>query len=68
MADVTALRKRIDDSGITMVSIANQTGISRETLYNRLNEEGEFKASEITALTKVLNLGMAEREQIFFSD
>jgi len=68
MVDVKALRDRIDKSGVTMVFVAEQTGILRETLYNRFNEEGEFKASEITALTKVLKLSQQERNAIFFAE
>jgi hypothetical protein len=66
MVNVNALKEQIEKSGMTMVFIAERAGILRETLYNRLNEQGEFKASEITALTKVLKLSRNERDRIFF--
>lgn len=68
MTDVEALKKRIANSGMTMVFIANKTGILRETLYNRMNSVNcDFKASEISSLTKVLGLSKEERDAIFFA-
>lgn len=66
MVDIELLRKKIEMSGMTMVSVASKSGILRETLYNRLNGSGEFKASEIAALTRVLHLSRKERDNIFF--
>lgn len=67
MSDIDLLKKKIEQSGMKMTSIAKKAGVPRETLYNRLNERGEFKASEITALTSVLNLSKDERDKIFLS-
>lgn len=67
MPDFDELNKKIDKSGMTMVAIAEQTGILRGTLYNRLNGIGEFTASEIVALTNVLHLTKSERDHIFLS-
>lgn len=66
MTDVFLLRKKMEDSGMTVTFIAKKAGILRETLYNRIKGAGDFKASEIVALTKVLNLSRNERDQIFF--
>ena len=52
MTDVKALKKCIEDSGMTVVAIAEKSGILRETLYNRL-KTGDFKLSEICALSTV---------------
>ena len=68
MTDLKLLDAKIKDSGITMVALSSKTGILRETLYNRLNGKGEFKASEIMAISKALYLSNAERESIFFAD
>lgn len=67
MVNLEKLRARIDNSGMTMVAVAKQTGITRETLYNRLSSKGEFTASEIAALTDVLKLTKKERDEIFFA-
>ena len=66
MANADLLREKIDSSGMTYTFIARQCGISRETLYNRL-EKPDFKASEIIALTRVLRLTKTERDKIFFN-
>ena len=46
MTNVVALKKRMDETGMTITSIAEKSGILRETLYNRL-KTGDFKMSEI---------------------
>lgn len=65
MTDIELLKSKIDESGMTMMAIAQKAGIVRETLYNRLNGIGEFTASEIVGLTKSLHLTSRERDDIF---
>ncbi|MBQ6622113.1 MAG: helix-turn-helix transcriptional regulator [Mogibacterium sp.] len=67
MTDIEALKAVIADSGMTMTAISEKAGIRRETLYNRLNGVGEFSASEIVGLTRVLRLTKRERDHIFLS-
>lgn len=67
MTNVDALRKCMDESGMKIVSIAKKSGMLRETLYNRL-KTGDFKISEICALSSVLNLSKEKRDEIFFGD
>ena len=66
MTNVELLRSILYESGMTVVAIAEKSGILRETLYNRMAGKGEFKASEIQALTQVLRLTRKERDDIFF--
>lgn len=68
MVNMELLKSKINESGMTMVSIAEKVGVLRETLYNRLNGAGDFKASEIEALTRVLRLTRDERDKIFFAN
>ena len=68
MIDFELLEKVIRDSGMTITAIAEKSNILRETLYNRLNGKGEFKASEIYSISKVLNFTNEERDAIFFKD
>lgn len=68
MADIELLKNKIESSGMTMSSVAKKSGIVRETLYNRLNEIGEFTASEIVGLSKTLRLSIEERDQIFLNE
>ncbi len=67
MVDLNKLKTTIDDSGITIVSIAGKIGISREGLYKKLSGEAEFKASEIEKITEALRLSKEERDAIFFA-
>lgn len=53
---------------MTIVAIAEKSGILRETLYNKLNGSVEFKASEILRLSKALRLSTEERDLIFFTE
>lgn len=65
MPNIDLLKKKITDSGMTVVAIAEKSDILRETLYNRLNGKGEFTASEIVGLTKALSLSRKDRDDIF---
>lgn len=67
MTDVVALKKCMDESGMKVKSIAEKSGILRETLYNRL-KTGDFKISEICALSRVLNLSKEQINAIFFEN
>ena len=67
MINTKLLEKKISDSGMTMVSLAEKTGILRESLYNKLKGNTEFKASEISSLSKVLRLSTRERDAIFLT-
>jgi predicted transcriptional regulator len=66
MADIELLKQVLKDSGMTMVAIAEKSGIERTTLYNRLNGIGDFTSREIVGLTNVLHLTKAQRDRIFF--
>lgn len=68
MTDTEKLNCEINDSGMTITAIAFKMGISREGFYKKLNNETEFKASEISALQKILNLTSERRDEIFFAN
>ena len=68
MVDTVKLSKKIEQSGLTITALAAKSGMSRETFYNRMAGKSDFKASEITALTVVLQLSRAERDAIFFDN
>ena len=67
MTDKELLLSKIKDSGMTMVAIAEKSGIDRATIYNRLNGIGEWTASEIVSLSKALRLTKHERDAIFLT-
>lgn len=68
VTDSKELNKEIEESGITITAIAKKIGITREGFYKKLNNETEFKASEISALQRILNLSNEKRDEIFFAN
>lgn len=67
MTDTIKLGVAISESGITITAIAKKIGITREGFYKKLNNETEFKASEISALQEILGLSNRKRDEIFFA-
>lgn len=67
LIDSKKLSDEITDSGMTITAIAKKIGITREGFYKKLNNETEFKASEISALQKILRLSNRKRDEIFFA-
>ena len=68
MTNSKKLNDEISESGITITAIAKKIGITREGFYKKLNNDTEFKASEITALQRILNLSNKKRDEIFFAN
>lgn len=62
------LKEAIKDSGITITMISSRIGISRESLYNKIERRTEFTVSEIVKLTEVLGLSTEKRDEIFFNN
>ena len=67
LTDKKKLSEAIDDSGMTLKAIATKLVIARESFYKKLNNETEFKASEISVLQKILDLSNEKRDEIFFA-
>ena len=66
MTNKEALKKAIEDSGVTITFIANKLGCTRNRVYSILNG-ADCSSSEIVTLTEVLHLSMKSREMIFFA-
>lgn len=56
MTDSEALNKVIENSGLKLTFIARALKLSREGFYKKLNNQTEFKASEIVKMQEILNL------------
>ena len=67
MTDTVMLEKVISDSGIKKGHLAMLVGINSYTLAMKINNEREFKASEIDTLCKILNIDVNNRMRIFFA-
>ena len=66
MTNTELLREKMEQSGYKLRFIATKAGLTYQGLLNKLNNVREFKASEIKALSDLLNLTEAERTAIFF--
>lgn len=60
------LRDKIQGSGLKIGYIAEESGILRNTLYNKMKGKSEFTASEIVSLSQTLKLSRSEVDSIFF--
>ena len=68
MTDTELLRKTIRDSGLKLEYIAQKLGLTRFGLQKKIENDTEFKASEIIDLCNVLNIAdLEQRERIFFA-
>lgn len=66
MTDTIALRSVIAESGLKYKALAEIMGLSPYTLQMKIDNESEFKASEIDALANALGMDMQQRDSIFF--
>lgn len=68
MTNTEMLRRIIKESGLKLEYIAAQLEISRFSLSKKIENETEFKASEIQKLCDVLRISSNEdKEAIFFA-
>ena len=67
MTDTLKLRQRIKDSGFRLGYVAQVLGISQYTLQKKLDNDSEFKISEVDALAKLLGLSPTEKNALFFA-
>lgn len=68
MTDSEELKKKISGSGISVTFIADKLGMSRGSLYNKINNNTEFVLSEVKALREILRLSEKDVEHIFFGN
>lgn len=53
--------------GKTKADIAKLLGRSLQTVYNKINNIADFKATEIALICDCLKLSKKERDEIFFA-
>ena len=61
------LNDKITLSRIPITAIAEEIGLSRQSLYLKMKGERDFKASEINKLCDFLRLTDEEKMHIFFA-
>lgn len=68
MTNSIELRLLINQSGIKYKIIAQKLGISYQSLKKKIDNDVEFKASEISAICLILNINNAkDKEKYFFA-
>ena len=67
MTNTNLLRSKIDESGYKLQFLAEKCGLTYFGFMKKVNNETEFKASEIKTLKKLLNLTNEEANKIFFA-
>lgn len=67
MPNTELLKTKMKDSGMTVISISEKSGVDRATIYNRLNGRGEWLVSEVLGISNALKLTNAERDEIFLT-
>jgi len=67
LTNTDLLKEILSDSGYKLAYVANKLGITYQGFLNKINNESEFKASEIQTLKELLNLTNKERDKIFFT-
>ena len=55
------------EHGYTVKTLAEQIGISHESLYQKIGNERAFKATEIMRISEILGMSTADRDEIFFA-
>lgn len=67
MTDTVALRTAIEANGLKYKFVAAQLGISAYGLQKKIDNDTEFKVSEVKKLSDLLNLTAHQMEAIFFA-
>ena len=68
MTDRALLEQAIERSGVKVAKLMEAANIkSYATFRGRLNNDTEFTASEMQAITNTLRLTTEERDRIFFA-
>lgn len=62
------LRAEFVRQGLTFKDVTEKTGMSVPSLSQKMNHKTEFRASEIVAISKLLNLTPERIYTIFFED
>ena len=63
-----AFRDFLKARGIKIGWLCEKTGISRQTLHNKMNGHGQFNVSDINTISQALNLSKSERDIFFMLD
>ena len=66
MTNTVELERLITDSGLKLGYIAERLGITRQALWMKIENQTEFKPSEIQILCDLLSVDSLEKKEIIF--
>lgn len=67
MTNTAKLQGVMREKGHTLLSLANEVGLSGTGLFNKIHNISEFSASEIKAISVALDLTKDDAYAIFFA-
>ena len=67
MTNTSLLEQYLEKSGYKKAYIAHQIGLTAYGFARKVNNESEFKASEMVILCKLLKINAKDKEAIFFA-
>lgn len=67
MTNTALLEEYISKSGYKKSFIAEQLGLTSYGFMLKVNNKSEFKASEMTILSKLLKINAKDKDAIFFA-
>ena len=69
MVNISKLRGKIAENGLSVDTLSQRMGIHNATLYRKFNVQGEtFTIQEAKTISAILHLTMDEVNSIFFAD
>ena len=67
MVNTAELNKLINESGLKREYIAQRVGITRQSLYSKIQGDNDFTVREVIILCEVLGIRrLSDRNRIFF--
>lgn len=67
MTQTNKIQGKMKEKGLTISTLSLKIGISKTSLFNKIHNQREFLASEISSIRTVLNLSDSEVQEIFFA-
>lgn len=68
MTNSELLKEKIKESGYKIQHIADEIGLSRQALSNKINNNTQFTVEEMKAMSGILKVDGEEMKRIFFDD
>ena len=67
MTDTKALRAAIKEAGVTYKTRAKALGITAYTPQLKIDNDTEFKVSEVDKISQMLGFTLEQKDKIFFA-